>query len=504
MSKNSWLKWLKDNHRSDAKIGFDARMHRANWKEASKEYLKNNMILEPMDENPIDLYWKDRPTAVNDQAFLLNIRYTGESSIDKRQRLGKLIQKNECKAAFITQLDSIAWLLNIRGTDVPCNPVLLSHGILYSDGVFDLFIPSNKIPEGFEEHVGKDVNIYDTNQISSRLDYISENKIQFDNVNSNLWSKNLISNSNLEIVAKEDPCTLPKACKNNIEIEGMKSCHIKDAVAECNFLYWLDNEVEEGKLHDEGILADKLDTFRSELDDFRGKSFGTISAAGKNAAMCHYSHKNYDTPGTLEQNSVYLVDSGGQYLDGTTDITRTVAIGSPSEFIKKTFTLVLKGHIALASAQFPQGIGGQHLDTLARQFLWHNGYDFDHGTGHGVGSYLNVHEGPHRIGKGANSVPLLPGMVVSNEPGYYKENEFGIRIENLIFVKKISQVDGKNLLGFENLTFVPIDKRLIIKSMMNDQELDWLNSYHKEVFEKVAPLLKDKVLHWLKEATKPI
>ena len=220
--------------------------------------------------------------------------------------------------------------------------------------------------------------------------------------------------------------------------------------------------------------------------------------------MCHYSHKNYDTPGKLEMDSVYLVDSGGQYLDGTTDITRTVSIGSPSEFTKKAFTLVLKGHIALGSAQFPEGIGGQHLDTLARQFLWHEGLDFDHGTGHGVGSYLNVHEGPHRIGKGSNNVPLREGMVVSNEPGYYKEGQFGIRIENLIFVKQIDEVNGKKLLGFENLTFVPIDTRLLDLSLLTQKEKDWLNAYHQEVLEKVGPHVEGEVLEWMEKAVKSI
>ena len=266
----------------------------------------------------------------------------------------------------------------------------------------------------------------------------------------------------------------------------------------------MDREVENGNLHDEGTLADKLDSLRAEQDDFRGISFGTISAAGSNAAMCHYSHKNYKTPGRLTMDSVYLVDSGGQYLDGTTDITRTVAVGSPSAFTKKTFTLVLKGHIALSSAQFPEGLGGQHLDTLARQFLWHEGLDFDHGTGHGVGSYLNVHEGPHRIGRGSNKVPLKEGMVVSNEPGYYEEGQFGIRIENLILVKQVGEVNGKKLLGFENLTFVPIDTRLLDLSIMTQKEKDWLNAYHAEVLEKVGPHVNRSVLKWLEKAVEPV
>ena len=504
ISKDPWMKWLKANHKSGGKIGYDPRMHRAAWKKTTEKKLNGTLKLEAVTGNPVDIYWENRPKSVEDKAILLDEKYVGKSSLDKRLNLGKIIAKNDCIAAFITQLDSIAWLLNIRGTDVPCNPVLLSHGILYDDGAFDLFISENKIPDGFNEHVGENVNVFAPNQIQSRLANISGENIQFDAANSNVWVKDLLSSANLITIEKEDPCTLPKACKNSVEIEGMKNCHIRDAVAECNFLAWLDKEVDSGNLHDEGVLADKLDSFRADQDGFRGISFGTISAAGSNAAMCHYSHKNYDTPGKLEMDTVYLVDSGGQYWDGTTDITRTVAIGDPDEFTKKAFTLVLKGHISLGSAQFPEGIAGQHLDTLARQFLWHEGLDFDHGTGHGVGSYLNVHEGPHRIGKGTNNVPLKEGMVVSNEPGYYEEGKFGIRIENLIFVKQIDEVKGKKLLGFENLTFVPIDTRLLDHSILTKPEKDWLNNYHREVFEKVSPFVEGDVLAWLENAVKPI
>ena len=499
-----WLKWIKSHHDEDAIIAFDPRMHHAKWKSITEKQLNGTFNLHAVTENPIDLFWKNRPMAVAGQAILLDEKYTGKSSQEKRKSIGKVIADNNCTAAFITKLDSIAWILNIRGKDVPCNPVLLSHGILYEDGSFDLFIPKNKISTGFKKHVGPNVQVFTPDDIESRLSKLSGTQVQFDSNSSNLWAKNLLSNAKIKIFEKEDPCTLPKACKNEVELQGMKECHIRDAVAVCNFLAWLDKEVEEGNLHDEAVLADKLDSLRAEQDYFKGASFGTISAAGGNAAMCHYSHKNYDTPGKLELNSVYLVDSGGQYLDGTTDITRTITIGEPSEFIKKTFTLVLKGHIALESAQFPEGLGGQHLDTFARQYLWHEGLDFDHGTGHGVGSYLNVHEGPHSIAKGSNKVPLEEGMVVSNEPGYYEEGEFGIRIENLIFVKKIGEMKGKKLLGFENLTFVPIDVRLLDISIMTQKEKDWLNNYHSEVLEKVGPHLTGNVLEWLKKAVQPI
>ena len=502
--KDSWINWLKNNHKTGAKVGFDPRMHRVSWKNHSDKQLGPEYSLVPVSNNPVDLFWKNRPLKNEAKALLLDEKYTGKSSSTKRNELASIIVKNKCDAAYITQLDSIAWLLNIRGNDVPCNPVLLCHGLLYSNGSFDLFIDKNKIPTGFHEHVGPNVNVMDSADIKQQLEKLFGKKIQLDSIRSNVNSKNLVQDAGAIVVDKDDPCVLPKACKNEVEIQGMQNCHIRDASAVCNFLAWLDNQIYAGNLLDEGTLADKIDSFRAQLDIYKGISFGTISAAGKNAAMCHYNHKNQEIPGVLEMNSVYLVDSGGQYLDGTTDITRTVAVGDPCEIIKKAFTLVLKGHIALSSAQFPEGIAGQHVDTFARQYLWYEGLDFNHGTGHGVGSYLNVHEGPHSIGKGANQVPFKEGMIVSNEPGYYRENEFGIRSENLIIVKKIKEVEGKKLLGFENLTYVPFDTRLLDMSITTKTERDWINNYHQKVLKKVGPHLDDSVIEWLKRAVQPI
>ena len=502
--KDSWSKWIASNHQSGAIIGFDPRMHRIAWKHSFEKQLRENTHLKAVTENPIDFLWMDRPVPNQGTALLLNEKFTGKSSQQKREELGQSIAKNKCDAAFITQLDSIAWLLNIRGNDVPCNPVLLCHGILHNNGNFDLFISKNKIPDGFNAHVGPNVHILEPDDMKNRFSKLSGKIIQLDFNSSNVWSRNLIMDAGADIINKEDPCTLPKACKNKVEIEGMKNCHIRDAIAVCRFLCWFDEEIYAGKLLDEGTLADKLDAFRADMELFKGISFGTISAAGKNAAMCHYNHNNHEAPSNLEMDSVYLVDSGGQYLDGTTDITRTVAVGTPNDFIIKTFTLVLKGHIALSSAQFPDGIAGQHVDTLARQYLWNEGLDFEHGTGHGVGCYLNVHEGPHGIGKGVNKIPFKEGMVVSNEPGYYRENEFGIRSENLIFVKKIKDVEGNKLLGFENLTLVPFDTRLMDMSLLTNIEKKWINNYHQEVLQKISPHVEGSVLDWLKKAVQPI
>jgi len=496
-----YLKWIQANTKSGTKVGYDARLHRANWVKTAKKSLGKKLELISIYENPIDLNWDDKPAEKCEKAILLDDKFSGKSSTDKRQDIASTLKKLNVDAAFLTQLDSIAWLLNIRGTDVPCNPVLLCHAIVYADASVDLFINLDKIPDGFNNHVGTGVKAFASHEIKNQISKLNSKKVLYNSTGSNAYCFQLLSEVGAKIVNGDDPCVLPKACKNDVELQGMKDCHIRDAVAECEFLAWFDDQVNQGNMLDEATLADKLDGLRAEQDMYKGLSFGTISAAAGNAAMCHYSHLNQEVPGSLEMDSVYLVDSGGQYLDGTTDITRTIAVGNPSDFIKKMFTLVLKGHISLGSARFPNGIGGQHVDTLARQFLWHHGYDFDHGTGHGVGCYLNVHEGPHRIGKGSNNVPLIPGMVVSNEPGYYEDDKFGIRCENLVFVKE-SIKDG--LYEFENLTFVPFDTRLIDKSLMTDIELNWLNNYHKEVFEKINPLVSGDTFTWLENATQPI
>ena len=496
-----YLKWIQENTKNGCKVGYDPRLHRANWVKSAKKTLGEKLNLVSISKNPIDLYWHEKPEAKCEEALLLDQKFTGKSSADKRNEIATALKSENVDAAFLTQLDSIAWLLNIRGTDVPCNPVLLCHAIMYKDASVDLFINMDKIPDGFESHVGHGVNVLASSEIENQISKLRGKKVLYNSTGSNAYCAQLLTGVGAKVVNGNDPCVLPKACKNDIELEGMKACHIRDAVAECEFLTWFEDQVNQGNMLDEGALADKLDGLRAKQDMYKGLSFGTISAAAGNAAMCHYSHLNQDVPGNLEMDSVYLVDSGGQYLDGTTDITRTIAVGNPSDFIKKMFTLVLKGHISLGSARFPNGIGGQHVDTLARQFLWHHGYDFDHGTGHGVGCFLNVHEGPHRIGKGANNIPLIPGMVVSNEPGYYEDGQFGIRCENLVFVKE-SPKEG--LYEFENLTFVPFDTRLIDKSLMTDIELNWLNDYHKNVFDKINPLVSGDTLIWLKSATQPI
>jgi Xaa-Pro aminopeptidase len=285
----------------------------------------------------------------------------------------------------------------------------------------------------------------------------------------------------------------------------MQQCHVRDAVAEISFLAWLDAEAGKGALHDEAYLSDRLAAYRLQQEKCMGLSFNTISAAGSNAAMCHYNHLN-GKPAKLEQNNLYLVDSGGQYLDGTTDITRTVIIGQPSDEHKRMFTLVLKGHIALDRARFPRGTTGTQLDVLARQYLWQEGFDYDHGTGHGVGCFLSVHEGPHRIAKTANDTALVAGMIVSNEPGYYKQDCYGIRCENLLVVKECDDIETGEIpmLGFEALTLVPFDLRLVDPTLLSDDERNWLNDYHARVRQTISPLLGAEDQQWLEQSTRSI
>jgi len=504
LTENPYIEWIKNNFSENSKIGYDSKLNTPVWfNNISKKLERYNLV--SLNRNPIDVLWENRPSAKIDKALLLSEDYSGESSQSKRQRIADTIKSSGNDSAFLSKLDSIMWLLNIRGNDVPCNPVLLCSGILHADSSFDLYIDLDKIPIGFDDHVGENIRVHDLDSFIDIQNSNNKKKIMFDTNSSNLWSYNVFKSAGYEIVKAQDVCSLPKACKNDREIQGMKDCHVRDGVAVSRFLCWIDKQVELGNLLDEEELASKLDSLRTELDLFKGPSFGTISAAGSNAAMCHYSHKNSKVPGKLEVGSVYLVDSGGQYLDGTTDITRTIAIGNVSDEIKKSFSLVLKGHISLGCAIFPKGTSGHQLDSLARQHLWEYGLDYDHGTGHGVGHFLNVHEGPQGVGKGGSNVPLENGMVISNEPGYYLEDRYGIRCENLVFVKKDESKNGDSFFKFEDLTMAPFDRRLFDMDILTDSDITWINNYHRKVYDNVSKKLNNQEeLDWLKEATNPI
>ena len=500
------VNWLVKNLKSGSRVGVDAKLHTFNWyKNAEQALAKANIELVSVDKNPVDVNWQSRPVRPTDAIQIFGDEKAGLTSQEKRILIASQLNEQHADVALITALDSICWLLNIRGNDVPRLPVVLSTLLLDNDGKAKLFVDLNKLPDNLEAHVGKGVTFYSETELKLHLTRLEGKKLLADPNTSNAWTQLLSEKSGAQLIAADDPIALIKAQKNESELDGMKACHIRDGLAVSKFLAWLDKEVHAGNLYDEGQLADKLESFRKLDPLYQQPSFDTISAVGGNAAMCHYNHMN-GQPTVMPMNSVYLVDSGAQYLDGTTDITRTIAIGKVTAEQKQMFTLVLKGHISLDKARFPKGTSGQQLDTLARQFLWQYGFDFDHGTGHGVGHYLNVHEGPQRIASKGNAVPLLEGMVISNEPGYYRANEFGIRIENLIYVTKCNKLfqPEREMLKFEALTMAPIDHHLLDVSLMTDAEIRWLNQYHALVFDNLSQHMKGDDLNWLKRATEAI
>ncbi|HBC3583310.1 aminopeptidase P family protein [Vibrio parahaemolyticus] len=498
------LDWIQDNLTANASVAINPRMHSSAWLDMAQAKLAGKLELNILSSNPIDALWHDRPAPVVSDVRLMPTEAVGQSSESKRKEIAQLVTKAGADSAVITALDSICWLLNVRGLDVSRLPVLLSHAILHADSSVEYFLDPARLPAEFAAHVGTGVTVHHPEALQSRLEAMSGKKVLLDPAISNAWFKLVLQNAGASVIAAADPCLMPKAAKNEVEIAGMKACHIRDGVAMSKFLCWLDAEVAAGNLHDEATLADRLEAFRKEDPTLMDLSFDTISAAGGNAAMCHYNHENQPEPGKLELNTLYLVDSGGQYLDGTTDITRTIAIGQPSAEMIKQFTLALKGHIGVARARFPKGTRGYQIDTLARQHLWAEGYDYDHGTGHGVGHFLSVHEGPASISKKQIDVPLTEGMVLSNEPGYYRADAFGIRIENLELVVETPTNGDFPVLSFESLTRCPIDKRNINVDMLTRPELAWLNDYHQKVWEQISPLVEGEVKEWLREATLPL
>ncbi|MEL4249950.1 aminopeptidase P family protein [Shewanella xiamenensis] len=500
------IEWLCDTLPAGSRVGFDARLHTLAWFENAKATLAKAQIeLVAVEQNPIDKHWQNRPAPSSAAITLFSNESAGKTSLQKRTEIGALVKKAGADVALIAALDSFCWLLNIRGNDVPRLPVVLGCALLHANGDMQLFTDLSKLPEGIEEHVGAGVSFNSEAALADTLASLQGVKLLADPNSANAWAQNLARDAGAKLIAGIDPVSLPKAQKNAAELAGMRASHIRDGVAVSRFLAWLDAEVVANRLHDEATLADKLESFRLEDPKYREPSFDTISAAGANAAMCHYNHNN-GTPAMMTMNSIYLVDSGAQYLDGTTDVTRTIAIGEVSDEQKKMVTLVLKGHIALDQARYPKGTTGQQLDAFARQHLWQHGFDYDHGTGHGVGHFLSVHEGPQRIGKNLNAIALMPGMVLSNEPGYYRADSFGIRLENLVVVQHCEALKGaeREMYEFDALTLIPIDARLIDKSLLTQGEIDWFNAYHQKVFNTLSPLMSGTELEWLTQATKAI
>ena len=500
------IEWLCDALPAGSRVGFDARLHTLAWFENAKAILDKAQIeLVSVAQNPIDLHWQHRPAPSSAPITLFSNESAGKTSLQKRTEIGALVKKAGADVALIAALDSFCWLLNIRGNDIPRLPVVLGCALLYANGDMVLYTDLAKLPKGIEAHVGKGVSFKAEATLADALASLQGVKLLADPNSANAWAQNIAREAGAKLIAGIDPVALPKAQKNSAELAGIRACHIRDGVAVTRFLAWLDAEVASNHLHNEATLADKLESFRLQDEHYREPSFDTISAAGANAAMCHYNHNN-GTPAMMTMNSLYLVDSGAQYIDGTTDVTRTIAIGNVTDEHKKMVTLVLKGHIALDQARFPKGTSGQQLDAFARQHLWQYGFDYDHGTGHGVGHFLSVHEGPQRIGKNVNGIALLPGMVLSNEPGYYRADNFGIRLENLMVVQHCEALKGaeREMYEFDALTMIPMDKRLIDKHMLTQGEISWFNDYHQQVYDTLAPLMSGDELAWLTQATRAI
>ena len=508
---DSLSQWLADNAGKGAKIGFDPWLHTQGWaKSARKALEKAGAKLAAVDSNPVDAVWGDQPAPSAAPAFLQDEALAGRSSADKRAAIADWLKEEECDAVVISALDSVAWTLNIRGSDVERTPVALSYLTVHADSTADWFIAPEKVPSDVASALGNAVRVRPREGFAASLAEFSGKRVSTDPARSVAAIFEALEEGGAILVPKTDPAVLPKAIKTRAEQQGHRAAQHRDGAAVSNFLHWLWVEAPSGTI-DELSAAAKLQSYREACGDLRDLSFDTISGAGPNGAIVHY-RVDEDTNRQLEANSVYLVDSGGQYPDGTTDITRTVWIGpdAPPQDVKDRYTRVLKGHIALALQTFPAGTLGSQLDTLARQHLWSAGVDYAHGTGHGVGSFLSVHEGPQRIakprgGQAGGEQELLPGMILSNEPGYYKTGEYGIRIENLVLVeeRKIEGMEGE-WMGFETLTLAPIDAALVDQEMLSKTEVQWWNAYHARVCNVVAPQLQGDALEWLKGACKPI
>jgi Xaa-Pro aminopeptidase len=507
--ETSTTQWLKEHAPERARIGYDPWLHTSDWVKKAKDALASRGAEPvPVRRNPIDEIWADRPEASKARLVVQPDKYAGKSSAEKRQEIADWLGKQNADVAVLSALDSIAWAFNVRGADVSRTPVALAYALVHSDGTADLFVASEKVGPDVRQHLGNGVRLHERSDFEGALSELKDKAVVVDPERAVAAIFDALERAGARILPLRDPTILPKAIKNPAEIAGQKAAQARDGAAIARFLRWIDDEAPKGEI-DELTASDKLEALRRESPELRDLSFDTISGAGPNGAIVHY-RSSEKTNRKLEPGTLYLIDSGGQYVDGTTDITRTVAIGEPTDEMRDRFTRVLKGHIAVATAVFPKGTRGSQLDSFARRPLWEAGLDYAHGTGHGVGSFLAVHEGPQRISPVGSSQsggdePLQPGMILSNEPGYYKSGEYGIRIENLVLVveRPVPGAD-KETLGFETLTFAPIDRRLIKTEMLSTQELDWLNAYHAEVLAKIGPTLKGEELAWLERACAPI
>jgi Xaa-Pro aminopeptidase len=506
--------WLIQQSRS-LRVGYDPKLHTVSELDSLQRKLSgHNIELVPLEKNPVDLVWSGQPAPPQEKVHVFSEKISGKTGAEKVLAISEQLKKNKAQAFVLTAPDSIAWLLNIRGGDVAHTPVALSYAIVHQGGELEWFIDTKKIDQAVRKHVGNKVHIKEIDTMPRALKELARNAVNqnqpvlLDYNNTAVWFKDFLESNGAALKSEPDPCIIPRACKTVNEQKAIANAHIKDGVAMVRFLKWVDENAASGKLDELGVEK-KLMSFRKQDKDLTDCSFDTIAGFAGNGAIVHYratenTNKKIVPPGLL------LVDSGGQYKSGgTTDITRTITIGKPTEEMKENFTRVLMGHIDVAKLVFPEGTTGAQIDVLARQALWEKNLDFAHGTGHGVGCYLSVHESGVGISPRANAA-FMAGMLVSNEPGYYKENEYGIRIENLVLVKEDKPVrdsgpySGRKMFSFETVTLAPIDRNLIKSELLSESQLAWLNSYHARVLKTLSPLLdKDEVV-WLEKATAPI
>ena len=462
--------------------------------------------LEAINQNPVDELWQDRPTFVKNPVNAHSLSYAGVSAREKLKAISAHLKSRTCEAVVLADPHSVAWALNLRGSDISHTPVALLRAVIRSNGKALLFVDKYRLNSEAAESLSGIASLLPPEQFAVELKKLNKggsNRIMVDPANCPEAIRQMLVQSKSQVVEAPDPCLVPRARKNTTEQSGARLAHVRDGSALTNFLHWINSESLRGKLTEKSA-QDKLKAFRLATGKLVDLSFGSISAAGPNAALPHY-HVAQGEGRRLRKNEIYLIDSGGQYNDGTTDVTRTLVLGSPTADMCRHFTLVLKGLIAVSVARFPEGTTGVQIDALARAALWQHGFDFDHGTGHGVGSFLSVHEGPARISKAGNTA-LEPGMIVSNEPGYYAPGKYGIRIENLLLVKppRVPKGGNRKMLSFETLTFAPIDKHLISEDLLTRSEIQWLDTYHQAVWRKIGKHVNADVRNWLQESCAPL
>jgi Xaa-Pro aminopeptidase len=502
--------WLKGVLAEGQAVAYDPWLHgRAEIDRLTEAAKTRSARLIPIEPNPLDEIWADQPPPPLGAVRVQPEELAGETAAERRRRIGGLIGETGADAAVLTQPDCLAWLLNIRGGDLPRSPVALGFAVIRADGTVALYMEPDKLDDAVRAHLGNEVSVVPPGTFGEGLDALAGKTVLLDKATCPLWVANRLEAATARLEWGEDPCLKPKAIKNAAELAGMRAAHRRDGAAMARFLHWLEAAAAESRSLTEIDIVGALEGFRVATGQLMDISFDTICGSGPNGAIVHY-RVTRESNRTLQPGELLLVDSGGQYQDGTTDITRTIAFGSIDQTARRPFTLVLKGMIAISRARWPKGIAGRDLDPLARNALWQAGFDYDHGTGHGVGVYLNVHEGPQRLSRRGGEAVLEPGMILSNEPGYYVAGRFGIRTENLVAVTEPAVPDGgdRAMLGFETLTLAPIDRRLIDPNVLGAEDAAWLDHYHARVLAEIGDELDPDrdaaVLEWLTEACAPL